>query len=325
MSLKMKRNVWVLFSVLIFVVMMNPSNGSCKEGWPSKTISLISAYSPGGVVSTTLRAFAPNLQARLKTPVIVEVRTGAAGRVGNTYVYNGEPTGYTLLGSNFQDLAIGDVVHGAKYDTEKFSYVFGYIVEHYGIAVPDNSPFKTFEELYEASKKKELTAGNIGAGGGSHLCNIILEKEVGMKLTHVPFSGGGRAKVAVMGGHVDYGMVGLPPLRPLVKSGKVRILAIMGTERDKSLPDVPVITELVDVKPPSPWIIGVAAPPNTPEKIRQALENAFQDVCSSQEFNIWANKINLKVTPLNSRELRKITLQHKELAEKYKDYLKPKE
>ena len=246
----------------------------------SAPVRIVVPYNPGGGSDLFGRLFAPGLGKALKETVIVENRSGAGGIIGTETVARSTPDQkmllvsdsavYTIVPSLYQSLNYGvkDLTPVANLAT------FGNV-----LVVPTNSRFKTFSEVLDAARKSpgSLTIGSSGTGGITHLAAEKLMKEAGIKLMHVPYKGSGPAITDTVGGHLDMVFTGLPSVLELLRSGKLRALAIATPQRSPYAPDIPTISESGVPGFTAMISQGLFAPANaTPQTIKQ-LNQAVQD------------------------------------------------
>ena len=172
-----------------------------------------------------------------------------------------------------------------------------------GIVVLGDSPYQTLDDLIEAAKAEpgKLTYSSPGGASVQSFLSTMLNKAAGIQTTHVPFDGGGPAVAAVLGGHVDYGVIGLPPATSQLASGSLRLLTIFSDNREPSLPDVPTAQEAgYDVSVPHSEYVVV--PAGIPEARKQVLIDAFVKVAQSEVFLKLANKLKLEVQYVPAEE-----------------------
>lgn len=247
--------VWLLLSAsLLFPLTAN--GGEPK--YPAKPLRLIVPFAAGGPTDVVCRKLADLVGKDLGQEVIVENKTGMGGAVGSRFVAFSKPDGYTIgsLGS------ASVVVHphmGAKLDFDPvtdFSFIVQYAVGDHPLAVAAGSPIKTFKEFLEEGRKRQITYAGMELIAASIAVNRMASiAKINLKL--VPFGGGAPAVTACLGGHTD--AVVSSGLYEYVRSGKLRLLAQTGGDRNKEFPDVPTLKELgYDVE--SRVFYGIIAP-----------------------------------------------------------------
>ncbi|MFN2644269.1 MAG: Bug family tripartite tricarboxylate transporter substrate binding protein, partial [Burkholderiales bacterium] len=214
------------------------------QNYPNRPVRVVVAAQTGGP-DTVARVVAAQLQSQLGQPFVVENQGGANGIVGATTVAKAPPDGYTLLvySSGF---VINPYVHKSlPYDTEKDFTPITNLVTNGGliVAVNANLPVKNLKELIEYAKKNQLAYSTPGVGNTWHLATEVFDNLTGIKMTHIPYKGGGPATAAAAAGEVQVVLASPPPLMPHYKSGRVRALAFSGAKRHPSFPEVPTMAE----------------------------------------------------------------------------------
>ncbi len=246
----------------------------------AQPLQVVVPYNPGGGSDLFARMVSPALGKALNQNAIVENRAGAGGIIGTEVVVRSTPPSrmllvsdsaiYTIIPSLYKPLSYGqkDLIPVANLAT------FGNV-----LVVPTNSRFKTFQDVLDAARKSPgtLTIGSSGAGGITHLAAERLMEQAKIKLVHVPYKGSGPAITDTVGGHIDMVFTGLPSILELMRSGKLRALAIATEQRSPYAPEVPTISE--SGVPGFSALIsqGLFAPANTlPETVKK-LNRAVQD------------------------------------------------
>jgi tripartite-type tricarboxylate transporter receptor subunit TctC len=253
------------------------------QNYPNRPVRVVVAAQTGGP-DTVARVVAAQLQQQLGQPFVVENQGGANGIVGATTVAKAAPDGYTLLvySSGF---VINPYVHKSlPYDTEKDFIPITNLVTNGGLlfAVNANLPVKNLKELIEYAKKNPLAYSTPGIGNTWHLATEVFDNLTGIKMTHIPYKGGGPATAAAAAGEVQVVLASPPPLMPHYKSGRVRALAFSGEKRHPSFPEVPTMAEAgVPAYHHDGGWFGMFAPAGTPndivEKVAAEVRKAMQD------------------------------------------------
>jgi tripartite-type tricarboxylate transporter receptor subunit TctC len=253
------------------------------QNYPSRPVRVVVAAQTGGP-DTVARVVAAQLQQQLGQPFVVENQGGANGIVGATTVAKSAPDGYTLLvySSGF---VINPYVHKSlPYDTEKDFAPITNLVTNGGLlfAVNANLPVKNLKEFIEYAKKNHLAYSTPGVGNTWHLATEVFDNLTGIKMTHIPYKGGGPATAAAAAGEVQVVLASPPPLMPHYKSGRVRALAFSGQKRHPSFPEVPTMAEAgVPAYHHDGGWFGMFAPAGTPpeivEKLAAEVRKAMQD------------------------------------------------
>src|SRR5580765_1030590 len=175
------------------------------QSWPSGPLRIVVAYPPGGSTDAIMRLVQPGLQQRLSTTVVIENRSGASGSVGTGYVAKSPPDGNTWLAVFDNHAANPFVLPSLPYDSEKdLDPVLLIGTAPYLISTANAKPFNTLADVIDAAKKSPgtLSYASVGSGSVGHLAMALLSQRAGVKLTHVPYRGGGPAMNDAVAGHV---------------------------------------------------------------------------------------------------------------------------
>jgi len=276
-----------------------------QDAYPSRPVTLVAPFPPGGVADLTARPVAVALEKVLKQPVAVVNKTGAAGAVGMQFVATSKPDGYTLLLalSSISIIPEADKLFGRPpaYTVDQFAPVALISADPTILVVRTESPWRTAAEFVEDARKRpgQISYSSSGIYGTLHMAMELLSHGAGIKLRHVPFAGAGPALTAVLGGHVDALASGPAVVLPQIKSGKLRALAGWGDKRVAALPEVPTFKELG--YPEAEFYIwaGLFAPRGTPEPVLAKLREAMRAVAADPEFKSAMDKLE---TPIAFRQ-----------------------
>jgi tripartite-type tricarboxylate transporter receptor subunit TctC len=253
------------------------------QGFPSRPLTIVVPYPPGGLIDLVARVIQAPMQADLGQPVAVENRTGAGGNVGADFVAHAPGDGYTLLLAN-PSLAISPSIYRRlNYrPLEDFVYVgrFGSVPNV--LVVNPSLPVKTAQELiaYARSHPGKLNYGSPGYGTSPQLSSELFKSMTDTFIVHIPFRGAGPSIAALLANEVQMMIDNIPPQVPLIKAGKVRALAVTSRQRVNVLPEVPTMEE-VGLKGYEivSWF-GLAAPAGTPPAVVQRLNEALNHASS---------------------------------------------
>jgi tripartite-type tricarboxylate transporter receptor subunit TctC len=258
-----------------------------QEAYPSRPITLVAPFPPGGVADLHARPLAAALEKTLKNPVGVVNKTGAAGAVGMQYVATSKPDGYTLLLalSSISIIPEADKLFGRQpaFTVDQFEPIALLSADPTILVVRTESPWKTAREFVDDARKRpgQIAFSSSGVYGTLHMAMELLQSAAGIKLRHVPYGGAGPAITAILGGHVDALASGPAAVVPHIQSGKLRALATWGDKRLAAMPDLPTFKELG--YPDAEFYIwaGLFAPRGVPEpalgKLRQAVRAAVKE------------------------------------------------
>jgi tripartite-type tricarboxylate transporter receptor subunit TctC len=262
---------------LLAAFMLSPSF-SAAAGYPSKPLTYIVCFNPGGESDITARIQEQPLKKAFGQEVVIVYKIGGGGSVGWSELVQSKPDGYTIAGDNLPHIILQPLERGnAGYKTLDLKQVYMFESTPDLLVVREDSKYKTLKDFIEDAKKNPgvVTVGGSGSSTANDLGTAMLNKAAGIKLTYIPFSGSGAAVPALLGGHVTalmtYSTMGVQ------YKGKFRPLAIASEERMDVLPDVPTFKQLgYDVVEGA--YRGVAAPPGTPDNIVKYLAATFEKV-----------------------------------------------
>ena len=303
----LKRSVTLAATLAIALVM---GVASAQDVYPSKPIALIVPFPPGGVADIVGRPFAEALSRELKTPVIIENKPGAGGGIGMGAVAKAKADGYTLLMalSSISILPEADKVLGRAplYQLDQFTPIARLTADPTVLAVRADSPWKTLQDFVADARRRPgaITYGSSGNYGTMHVPMEMFAHRADVKLLHVPFTGGGPAVVALLGGQVDALSTGPSTVLQHVKAGKVRVLASWGDHRLASLPDVKTLTESGFDAVFFQWC-ALFAPAGTPELVLSRLREAARVAAADPRFVNTLATVETPVQYLDAPEMRR--------------------
>lgn len=255
-----------------------------QQDYPSKAITLIVPYGPGGSTDSMARALGEQLTKRLGQPILIEYKPGAGGTLGAVQMVNAKPDGYYLSLiplSVFRQPYLNKVQYDPMKDITYVSTVMNY---SYAIAVPAASPWKDIHELVKAVKAapNKYSYAATAQYSSNHLAMAELGRVAGLKWTFIPYKGDVDAITALLGGHVDI-INGTSTIIPFVQSQKMRVLAVAGKERSSDYPGVPTLNEVgYPVVMSSP--LGVGGPAGMPQAIVDKLDKAIKATVEDPDF-----------------------------------------
>jgi tripartite-type tricarboxylate transporter receptor subunit TctC len=254
--------------------------------WPSRPITLIVPFPPGGLADIVARPVAEALARDLGQPVVIDNKPGAGGGIGMGLAAKSKPDGHTLLMalSSLTVLPEADVILGRApmFALQDLRPVARYTADPTVLAVRADSPWKSVKDFVDEAKRRPgaINYGSSGNYGTMHVPMEILAQEAGIKLTHVPFTGAGPAVLALLGGQIQAVSTGPATVLQHVKAGKLRVLGHWGTGALASLPDVPALKDAGFNAEYAQWS-GLFVPSGVPDaivqRLRSAARNAAQD------------------------------------------------
>ena len=248
------------------------------QSWPAKPVRVVVAFAPGGSLDFVTRIVAERLSQDLGQQFVVENRAGANGNVAAEYVARQPADGYVVLAS--ADALVSSAhVYKLGYDALKdLVPVVQFTRQPLVLAVHPSLGVNTVAELIEAAKKTPgLGYATSGSGSGQHMVGEWLARLAGIKLTHVPYKGGGQAITDLAGGQVKIGSLGSTPVMLHYKAGKLKIIAQTTAKRAPSLPEVPTYQEQGLAIELDQWL-GLLVPAGTPADVVRRLNAATTKV-----------------------------------------------
>lgn len=270
---------------LVAVVLAALAGGvAAQDTFPSRPITMVMPYAPGGPGDTITRVFAAAMQKTLGQQIVVDNTAGASGSIGTAKVARSKPDGYTLL-----MIHVSHATNLAMYRSLPYHPVDDFepigsatsgpmvIVARHGFPPKDVNEFVS----YLKANQEKVSLAHAGVGSASHLCGLMMMSALGVKLNEIPYKGTGPALSDLMGGQVDVLCDQTSGTVPSVKGGKIKAYASAGRNRLAQLPDVPAITEAGVQGFEINISFGLYAPKGTPkpvlEKLTAALKTAVTD------------------------------------------------
>ncbi|MGJ7511942.1 Bug family tripartite tricarboxylate transporter substrate binding protein [Variovorax sp. GT1P44] len=254
------------------------------QSFPSRPIKLVIAFPAGGPTDITMRQLADNASKILGQPIVVDNKPGAGGTLPAQALQTAPPDGYTIA-----QIPLG--VFRLPYTTKinwdpvkDISYVINVTGYAFGIAVPADSPFKTWNDFvaYAKANPGKLTYGSTGNLTSPHLTTELIAQQLGIQLQHVPYKGSADLSQAVLGNHL-MAIADSTGFAPLVESGKLRVLNTWGDKRLAKFPDAPTLKELgIDIVQNSPF--GIGAPKGTSPEVVKKLHDAFKQAMEEPSY-----------------------------------------
>lgn len=252
--------------------------------FPSKPVTLVVPYGPGGGTDTIGRIIAGVLPTYLGQPVVVVNRPGATGTVGTADVARADADGYTMLLSDAASMSVKPQTTQLPYARDDFKVVASINKGTYLLSAPKDRPYKTLSEFIEYAEGHDpVTHATSGVGSPFHLAIAQMARTAGIDLTHVPTSGTGKAVTMALGGQVDAVMSYPNAVLTQIEAGQLVPLAVSSTERLEILPDVPTFIEAGVEYSGSGWK-ALFVRENVPEERRAVLEAAVLEMRSDATF-----------------------------------------
>jgi len=253
-----------------------------------KAIKIVVPFSPGGSNDVVARAIAGPLAKRLDVPVIVENKAGAAGVIGADFVAKSPRDGSVLLLTSSSLLTAAATQTQIPYDTiTAFAPVAMIGRGPMLLAVSATTSMKTPADVIEAARAKPgaLNYGTAGVGSIAHLTTELLDDTANIRMTHVPYKGASNAAVDLAGGQIQVMVSNYSTIAPLMKSGKIKALAVTSSSAHPAFPDLPPLSTVAPGFAVSIWV-GVFAPAGTPAAVIERLNQEISAISASPELAV---------------------------------------
>lgn len=280
------------------------------QAFPSKTVTIVVPFSPGGGVDSMARLLAEELRSSLKQNVIIDNKPGASGMIGARAVAKAAPDGHTLLMGSAGETAINAFVYKAQmqYSPSKELAPVALVskVPNVLVAAKSFEP-STVEQLIEYAKKNpdKVVYSSSGVGNPQHLNGALLEELAGIKLVHAPYKGASGQLVDVVSGTVPLTFVSYAAARGFIKDGKVKAIAVTSAKRAPFAPEIPAIAEYAPLAKYQleNWF-GLFAPAGTPDAIQQQLNTAVNEALKKPELAKRLQDQGGQLSPMNIQQFR---------------------
>jgi tripartite-type tricarboxylate transporter receptor subunit TctC len=276
----------ILCAALIVAALAVPA--SAQDAYPTRAITMVVAFPPGGLADNTARPVAAAMERILKHPVVVSNKAGAAGAVGYQYAATSKPDGYTLLMALVSVSVLPEVdklfERPPTYTRDQLTGIARINADPSMLVIRADAPWQRLQDLVEDAKKRpgEIVFTSSGPYGTAHIPMEMFMKAAGIKMRHLPTTGGGPMMNAMLGGHAQAVMTPVSLAAAHVKAGKLRLLAHTGTAPVAAYPDVPSFkSQGYDVEFTA-WA-GLVAPKGTPPHIIKILRDAARQAVKEPE------------------------------------------
>jgi tripartite-type tricarboxylate transporter receptor subunit TctC len=272
---------------LIAAALLAAATAYAQGSFPSRAVTLVVPFPPGGGTDTGARIVAQKLGARWGQTVVVENKGGAAGMIGADLVAKAKPDGYTILMGNIGTQAINPSLYPKMPYDANTAFVPISLVAELPLAMMVNPgvPARTAKEFIALAKSKpgQLSYSSSGAGGAPHLAAEMFKDGTGTFILHVPYRGGGPAISDLLAGHVQLSFMTALEASGHIKGGKLRALAVTSSKRVPALPDVPTLAEAALPGFNSISWIGLLAPAGTPKEIVEKIAADLREVLAADD------------------------------------------
>lgn len=283
----------IIFVAMFSLVSLISSAPTLAQDWPSKPVRFIVGYPPGGGHDFVARTVAQRMAETLKQTFLVENRSGASGAIGTDYVAKSDPDGYTLLIASPAEVLVGPIA-GQKvpYDPAKDLVPVALIGETpLAVVLHPSVPANNMPELLALAKRSpgKLSYGTPGTGSSMQFAGESIKAIGDVFIVHIPYRGAAPAVTDLLGGQVEIGIAGMPPVIGHHKSGRLKIIAVTSAKRSAATPEIPSVAEL-------PGFAGfhftnwqgvyaaAKTPPAVIQRIAAEIANAVRDPATRQRL-----------------------------------------
>ncbi len=295
---------------LVALALFAVASAAAAQEFPTKPITMIVPFPPGGVADIVGRPLAAAMERSLKQPVVVVNRPGAGGAVGMGVAAKAPADGYTILMglSSISIFPVSDRINGKTppYELKDFAPVALITADPTVLVVRADSPWHTLKDFIDTARAHpgKMNYSSSGVYGTLHVAMEMLAQAANVKMFHIPYQGGGPAVTALLGEQVHASAQGPAAAIGQIRGGKMRALASWGTERLKLLPDIPTLKELGYDAEFYIWS-GVFAPAATPAPVLAKVRQAVREAANSPEFKGAMDKVSTPVNYLDAPEFQK--------------------
>lgn len=280
-----------------------------QEAYPSRPVTFINPFPPGGAVDVVARPLAAVLEPILKQPVVIETKSGAAGQVGAQFGAAAKPDGYTMLMHIVSISGFAEVDklfdRPVKFTNADFIPIARFIADPMVLVVNDKQPYNTLKEFVDDAKKRpnELLFSSSGLYGALHLPTALFMRAAGIQMKHLPTAGGGPALTAILGNNSQVLVSSIAAANAQMKAGKLKALACFGAARAPALPNVPTMKELGYNVEFYLWV-GLFAPKGTPGNVISTLREASKKAAADEKFAAAMKNLGQDVAYLDQAEFK---------------------
>lgn len=288
---------------MLFVLLLSTASVFANAAdYPSRPVRLFVAFPPGGINDIVARQLAQKMALSLGKPVIVENHPGAGGTIGANLVAKSAPDGYTLLLGSVSNISMATAIYRhLPYNPTKDFTPISEVAASPNILVANPAvPVHTVKDVIQLAKSKKghLNYASAGIGTSNHLTAEMFDQMAGVHMNHVPYRGDSPAVEDVLGGRVPVMFVALPVVTSLIKTGKLRAIAISSPKRSPLLPRVPTVAESgLPGFACTVWV-GVLGPKGLPQSVMSKLNSAIMKATASRDFR--AKLANLGIETIGS-------------------------
>lgn len=299
-------------ALVLALIAFSASAAFASDPFPTRNVTVVVPYAPGGIADTTARIVAPALEKIWQKPVVIENRPGTAGAIAS--VARAEPDGYTILmGLNSITVMPESMkASGQKpaYELSQLAPIAMFTADPSILLVRPDSPWKSVDDLIAEARKRpgEVSYASSGTFGVSHINAESLAKSVGIKLLHVPYRGGAPSLAALLSKDVDFTIQSPTVANQNVKAGTVRALGAIAFNRAKSMPDTPALKEQGIDLDLLTWS-ALFVPAATPAAIRDRILDTVKQAMATEELRTRLEASGAEIRFLHGAELEKYIAQ----------------
>lgn len=267
------------------VIALTPALAAA-QAFPTKPVRFIVGFPPGGATDLVARIIQPKMSAALGKQVVVENRPGASGTIGTNLIARAEPDGHTIGMVHIGSMVISPAIQKLPYDVHKDFAPLTQLVSLQNIIVVNPTlPAKTLKDYIALAKARpgDMLFGTSGTGSPGHLAGVLMEQMAGIRLTHVPYKGGGPLITDIIAGHVPSSFSVISTALPHVRNGRIRAIAVTGAKRAEAASAIPTVAESgLRGYAATNWY-GMVAPAGTPTPVIERLNREIVAALKSPE------------------------------------------
>ena len=283
-----------------------PSLAHAKDPWPTKTITLVQPYAPGGTSDMLARIVALELEKRIDASVIVESKPGANGNIATAFVSRAKPDGGTFLVGSSSPVVISPTLYkSVPYNPRTdLTPITPIAKAPFLLVTGATSGINSVEELVEQIKADKVNFGSAGAGSPQHMIAEMFHMQVKAKAPPIPYKGSAPLIIALMANEVQYGIDNPVPLKPQIDGGKIKALAITSKHASPKFPGVKSLHELgyTDFEV-EPWY-GMIGSKGLPKELAERMNGYVQDILAQDEVKQKISNLGAEAYSLSTEEFR---------------------
>jgi tripartite-type tricarboxylate transporter receptor subunit TctC len=290
-------------TILGLAVLLALGPAAAQGTYPSKPITIVVGYPPGGSTDLTGRTVAAELSKKLGVPVVIDNVGGAGGTIGAQKVANAAPDGYTLLVGANNEVAISRLVSASvKYELKDFTPLGLIASQPMVLVASQKSGAKTVDQFVTLVKANpgKFSYGSSGVGTALHLAGEMVKEQSGLFMTHIPYRGVAPLANDLLGNNIEFGVFVLSSGLPHIKSGKLIALGTTEKKRSAVTPDIPALAENPKLKniDISSWFV-LMGPAKLPEPVADKLRKALAESLQSPDLRKKLEDSGSAIAPLN--------------------------